>query len=480
MKLASLLFISMGLAAGALAQPVLDQVIPITTASEEARTLFLQGRDQLENIDYAAAARHFDRAIEKDPGFALAFLYRSLAGGSAQTAEENMEKAQALSANASEGERLLVAFYKASNEARGAAALQSMDKLLALYPDDKRLKTYAGFYFQTHSDNAKAIELYQQALQIDKEYAPAYNYLGYANMAVGDYPAAEKAFLEYIRLMPHLPNPYDSYAEFLLKRGRYDESIVQYQKAYDTDNQFTGSLSGIGNNYLFMGEYDKARNYYERYFSESPRISDKLIALRLQARSYLYQDKVDEAMAAYARHQAFAEKEKESAILITTAFNEGFVLSEMGRPVEGLRQCTEAAAMIDRSELAIHARENLQINGTYWLTLVNAANRLFDKAQVSLADYVAAIRLRNNPDESISLHALLGYLAFQDKRWDGAIAQLQRLENDPWALFYRARCLQKKGDQQGARLLFDRVVHWNQESLNLAVVWSRARKALCN
>ncbi len=478
MKLASLLFTLLGLTAGALAQPVPDQVIPITTASEEARTYFLQGRDQLENIDFAAAARHFDRAIEKDPGFALACLYRSLAGGSAQMVEENMEKAQALSANASEGERLLVAFYKASNEARGAAVLQNMDKLLLLYPDDKRMKTYAGFYFQTHSDNTRAIDLYQQALQIDKEYAPVWNYLGYANMAIGEYDAAEKAFREYIRLMPHLPNPYDSYAEFLLKRGRFDESIVQYQKAYDTDNQFTGSLSGIGNNYLFKGEYDKARSYYERFFSESPRTSDKLTALRLQARSWLYQGQVDEAMTAYAQHQAFAEKEKEFAILITTAFNEGFVLCEMGRPAEGLKLCREAAGLVDHAELSPNARATLRVMSHYWLTLACSANRLADEAQVHLAEYTADIRQRSNQDELMLLHNLLGFLAFQDKRWDGAIAQLKRLENDPWALYYQARCLQEKKDQQGARLFYDRVVHWNQESFNLAVVWNRAHKAL--
>ena len=62
-------------------------------------------------------------------------------------------------------------------------------------------------------------------------YSTAFNILGYAYRQNGDYSDAENAFKKYIELIPNDPNPYDSYAELLLKMGRFDEAITQYNKA---------------------------------------------------------------------------------------------------------------------------------------------------------------------------------------------------------------------------------------------------------
>ena len=45
-----------------------------------------------------------------------------------------------------------------------------------------------------------------------------------------EYPNAEQAFRKYIELIPNDPNPYDSYAELLLKMGKYDEAKALYER----------------------------------------------------------------------------------------------------------------------------------------------------------------------------------------------------------------------------------------------------------
>ena len=80
-------------------------------------------------------------------------------------------------------------------------------------------------------DDATALKHFNDAANLDKKYAPAYNDIGYANMGLGKYADAETAFKNYITLIPKNPNPYDSYAEMLMKTGRYDDSIVQYNQA---------------------------------------------------------------------------------------------------------------------------------------------------------------------------------------------------------------------------------------------------------
>lgn len=474
-----ILFITLAFAAAAaVAQQAIEQVIPITTASEAARTSFLQGRDQLENIDFQAAARLFDQAIEKDPHFALAHLYRSQSGGSALEVRAHLQKAAELAARASEGERLLIAFYQASYDANGRQIRENLDRLLLLYPDDKRVKTSAGYYYQGIGEYDQAIDLYNQALQIDRNYAPPNNFLGYSYMAIDDFAAAEKAFREYIRLMPHLPNPYDSYAEFLLKQGRYDESILQYQKAYETDNQFLNSLAGIGNNYIFKGEFEQARRSYQQYYNESVRIDDKLTALRLSARSFLYEDKIDQAIAVYARHRLLAEQEKQYVLMINTALREGFILAEFGRPADGLNQCKKTAEMIDRLELGEREKENLHLAANYWLAHTYAANQMLTQAKTCCDEYRLEVLRRQNPDELAALEAVQGYIAFQGKEYDTALAFFKKAANDPWSTYYAAQCLLKKGEQKAANQLLEKLAGWNQQSIGLASVWRRTQRAL--
>jgi len=44
--------------------------IPVTTASEEARKEFLQGRDLSEKLLIQDSIQHFDKAVSLDPNFA--------------------------------------------------------------------------------------------------------------------------------------------------------------------------------------------------------------------------------------------------------------------------------------------------------------------------------------------------------------------------------------------------------------------------
>ena len=60
-----------------LTEPSSDGEIPVTTSSEDARTYFLQARDALEMTRSTDAEALLDQAIEQDPKFALAYLYKA-------------------------------------------------------------------------------------------------------------------------------------------------------------------------------------------------------------------------------------------------------------------------------------------------------------------------------------------------------------------------------------------------------------------
>jgi len=193
--------------------------IPVTTKSDEARDEFLKGRDLSEKLLGHESLAHFDKALSLDPEFAAAELARANNSATAKDFFEHEKKAISLVDKASDGEKLLILANQAGTNGDVAKQKEYLDKLVAAYPNDERAQLNLGNFLFGQQEWDPAVEHYKKATQLAPSYSPAYNILGYAYRQQGDYAAAEQAFKKYIELIPNDPNPYDSYAELLLKMG---------------------------------------------------------------------------------------------------------------------------------------------------------------------------------------------------------------------------------------------------------------------
>ena len=82
--------------------------IPITTSSEEAKQLYLKGRDLAEKLRATDARKLYEQAAQKDPTFAMAYVGLANTSGTTKEFIEATTKAVSLAGNASEGERHIV------------------------------------------------------------------------------------------------------------------------------------------------------------------------------------------------------------------------------------------------------------------------------------------------------------------------------------------------------------------------------------
>ena len=89
---------------------------------------------------------------------------------------------------------------------------------------------------------------------IDPAFSQPYNQMGYAYRFLGKYDEAEQAFKKYIELIPGDPNPYDSYAELLMKMGASRSRSRATRRRSSVDPNFVASYIGIGNDRVFMGQ----------------------------------------------------------------------------------------------------------------------------------------------------------------------------------------------------------------------------------
>ena len=83
-----------------------------------------------------------------DPNFALAHLNRANVSPTAKEFFDHLKQAVSLSDKASEGERLLILGTEAGANGNAPKQKETLEKLVAAYPNDERARfTLGGYYF---------------------------------------------------------------------------------------------------------------------------------------------------------------------------------------------------------------------------------------------------------------------------------------------------------------------------------------------
>ncbi|MGA9993922.1 MAG: tetratricopeptide repeat protein [Pyrinomonadaceae bacterium] len=452
--------------------------LPITTASEEARKEFLQGRDLAERLLAQDSIQHFDKAISLDPNFAYAELSRA---NSSQTAKEffdHLKKAVSLKDKATEGERLLILATEAGANGDVAKQKEYLDKLVAAYPNEERARFTLGGYYFGQQDYAKAIEQYRKATELAPNYSPAYNILGYAYRQQSDYTNAEQAFRKYIELIPNDPNPYDSYAELLLKMGKFDDSITQYRKALSIDEHFINSHFAIAAALMYMGKHDEAAAELQKITEKARSDGDRRLALFGMAVVDVDRGKPDDALADMDKQYAIAEKINDTAAMTGDLQAKGNILLEMGKPAEAKEVFERILKMTEASNLSQKIKDNTKLFHHYNLATVALAKNDFTAAKAEAEEFRKGAEASRNPGQVRQSHQLGGTIALAQKDYDKAIAELQQAGQQNPQNFYRlCQAYQGKGDNAKAQEWCAKAAAFNSlPQLNYAFIRTKTQK----
>jgi tetratricopeptide (TPR) repeat protein len=160
-------------------------------------------------------------------------------------------------------------WYHYIHYATGDAAAVA-DSLVKLYPEDCEGIVFRGQLYEMDKNLDAAIAAYQQAAGVDTSCALAAMYLGYAYSKAGEQEKAIAQMERYIRLAPDAADPRASYADLLLRVGRYDEALEQYRKSLELKQDYWYSFRQIGYVYETLGRLNDAQRQYERAFALLP------------------------------------------------------------------------------------------------------------------------------------------------------------------------------------------------------------------
>jgi serine/threonine protein kinase/tetratricopeptide (TPR) repeat protein len=127
-----------------------------------------------------------------------------------------------------------------------------------------------GIIFTGTGKPAKAIPLFEAALQNDPSNAEAYRGLAKAYEALGILASAERTYHRSIELRPDYWGGYNDLGVFYYKNNRYDDAITAFKKVIAlTPDNYRG-YNNLGGMYYFLQRWSDAREMFEHSFAIRP------------------------------------------------------------------------------------------------------------------------------------------------------------------------------------------------------------------
>lgn len=456
--------------------------IPVTTSSEEARKEFLVGRDLSEKLRITDSIAHFDKALSLDPNFALAELLRATVSPTGKEFFEHLKKAVALADKASDGERMLIQAAEAGANGDPAKQKEILEKLVAAYPNDERAHFNLGGFYFGQQDFTQAISHYKRATELAPHYSTAFNILGYAYRQNEAYSDAENSFKKYIELIPNDPNPYDSYAELLLKMGRFDEAITQYNKALAIDSNFINSHFGIAAALTYQGKTADAQAELGKMTQKARTDGERRTALFGQMVVAIDSGKLDQALAEVEKQYAIAQKNNDPAGMTGDLQLKAQVLLEMGKFDAAKQAFEQALKTTTDSGLSQQVKDNAERFSHYNFARVAVAKKDLALAKSETETFRKGAEAAKNANQLKQAHELAGRIALEEKNYDVAITEFgQANQQNPDVLYLLALAYRGKGDTANAKTFLTKAAKFNSlPQLNYAFVRNKAVKALAS
>jgi len=455
-----------------------DGKIPITAKSEDARNEYLQGRDLSEKLLAQESIQHFDKAIALDPDFATAELALANAAPTAKEFFKHLNKAVSLADKASDGEKLLILANQAGANGEVVKQKEYLEKLVATYPNDERAHFNLGAFDFGQQDYAGAVEHLKEAPVLAPSYSPAYNMLGYAYRQQEDYPTAEQAFKKYIELIPNDPNPYDSYAELLLRMGKFDESIAQYRKALSVDPHFVPSRFGLSADLLYQGKPEDAAAELQEMADQSRNDGELRTAFFGMAVVASDGGKFDKALQAMDNEYAVAEKKNDVAAMAADLQAKGNIMAEMQKYDAASQTFDRSLQLVETSTLSQEIKDNAKLLHHFNLAGLAIARKDYAAAKTHADEFRQGAEASKNPVQLKQSHELAGRIALARKDCGLAISELEQAnQQDPRNLYRLGQAYQGKGDGAEAQKYFAKAASFNSlPALNYAFVRAKAQK----
>ena len=346
--------------------------IPVSTRSQEARKFVELSLDKYENHIVDGALSNARRAIQKDPQFALGYAALSLASLGSIPDSAALGRAKALLPHATPDEQLLIRWMTSISDRDLLPAISAMNDLLKRYPNNKHVLYILADWLYSQQDYDRSRQMLETVRQLDPDFPPALNLLGYAYIQTGapDPAKAIASLQRYAEVLPNSPNPQDSLGEVLRLSGDDQGSLDHYSAALQIDPTYISSRYGLGDTATLMGNYLRARTEYDEAIAIANNPRDRSHSEFQKALVYFWEGQPAEGRNALDALNEKVQQQKEPYSQFEIAFGRAMLAADPSVELAQLRwletwlqDSVDGLTEVDRdSSLAQVLRERVRIS----------------------------------------------------------------------------------------------------------------------
>jgi len=277
------------------------------TEDIEAYQLYLRGRNamggQLEVGKVQTAIEYFERAIKKDPGFALAYtgladaslrMYREKKDSAwADKALSASQQAERLNDNLAEVHTALGGVYSATG--KSTEAIAELRRAIELAPSADEGYRRLGDAYRASGRKEEAIQAYRKAIEVSPYYWFNWNALGTTYYRFGENQKALEAFQHVTELEPRNAAAYRNMGAVYFQEDQWEKCVPVFQKSLEIE-QHSMTYSNLGTAYFYLKRYDDSVKMFEKAVEMSP---NDQTAMGNLADGYRWDGRKQESLATY-------------------------------------------------------------------------------------------------------------------------------------------------------------------------------------
>jgi TolB-like protein/Tfp pilus assembly protein PilF/predicted Ser/Thr protein kinase len=288
-----------------------------STQKSEAYDLYLRGRyfwNQRTTESMNKSIEFFERALKKDPNYALAWV--------------------------------------------GLADTYSL------------METYRGAEIAELETAPKARQAAERALQLDDSLAEAHSAMGTVLARVFEWGAAEREFKRAIELDPRNAVAHYFYGRTVLApMGRLDECMSEYRKSLEADPLALIVNLNLGRLYFFQRQYDLALQQYLRTVEIEPEGSQaRILIAQLYAAQGMYEQAIEQSRLVSAPRLAAPGISRENSDFLRRAYLAGGAKGYWQARLELTKKALKKEPILPTSVALSYAHAGQMDTAFEWLT----------------------------------------------------------------------------------------------------------------
>ena len=367
---------------------------------------YLVGLQNLDQMRYKEAVDAFDRAIECNPDYMLAYANKA---------------------------------YTLTNMREYEKALQSVNKVLEIDPDYAWACGQRGKIYNDMKEYHKALIDLDKAIELDGKDKYAYANKSYALGEIGEYEKALHAINEVLEIDPDYAWAYNQRARLYIELKKYDNALRDLDKTIKLDDKFKWAYANKSLSLNELGKYEEALVAINKALDLDQNYA---WAYGQRARIHINMKDFKDALPDTIKAIELGDNSKE------TYGNKSYSLSELGESEKALEEVNKALEIDPDYTWAYNQRARIYIE--------------MKDYKSALKDLDKAISLDNNFIFAYANKSLAhNELSENDKALEAINKTLELDPNYAWAYGQRGKIYNDMGDYLKALKDLDKAIELN-------------------